>query len=451
MYSFTSRLEKQAYEELKRGLFMQDDTTRLFSECALGEGIHFRSIQDRRFKTQRISIHMMVPLKKETAAANAMLPYLLTRTNRAYPDYTLLGRRMQGLYGASLSGDVQKLGDVQVLSISATGISDRYALHGEKISQELTELLCSSLFEPHLDQDGLFPQDGFAQEKRQTLEMIDSELNDKRIYAKRRGLELLLDGEPAALSRYGTREAVESLTREEVASVWQELLHHARFEIMVMGDCFPELVVDTLRGRFPVGRELSDCTTIAKPSSGQVRERTDCMDVVQCKLIMGFRTGISAQQWQELPALKLMCAVLGGTPHSKLFANVREKMSLCYYCSSRYDSNKGILLIESGVEESNLEKAREAILQQLEEIRSGNVTEEEITSAKLSACNGLRTVEDYLGGMESWYLSQTFHPRTLTPEESAQEMQQVTAEQIQKAAEHCVLDAVDVMKGGNEA
>ena len=171
------------------------------------------------------------------------------------------------------------------------------------------------------------------------------------------------------------------------------------------------------------------------------------MEVTQCKLIMGFRTGISAQEWEKIPAMKMMSAILGGTTHSKLFANVREKMSLCYYCSSRYDTNKGILLIESGVEESNLSKAREEILHQLEEIRQGNISSDELTAARLSMQNSLYTIEDYLGGMESWYLSQTFHPRVITPEESAREMQAVTVEQIRHAADACVLDAVYVMKG----
>ncbi len=420
---------------------------RVFFECMLENGVHFRSIQNTRFKTQRISIHMMVPLDKERAAANALLPFLLTRTTREYPDFTSLGQRMQDLYGASLSGDVSKLGDVQVLSVSASGIADRYALEGEKISQELTGLLCSALFHPLLAEDGLFPEDSFQQEKRQTLETIDAELNDKKAYAKRKGLELILEDEPAAIRRYGSRSQVEALTREEVTQAWQFLLQHARFEIMVLGDCSPQPVLDTLRESFSATRTPINCETVVHPAKGTIKEKTETMEVTQCKLIMGFRTGISAQEWEKIPAMKMMSAILGGTTHSKLFANVREKMSLCYYCSSRYDTNKGILLIESGVEESNLSKAREEILHQLEEIRQGNISSDELTAARLSMQNSLHTIEDYLGGMESWYLSQTFHPRVITPEESAREMQAVTVEQIRHAADACVLDAVYVMKG----
>lgn len=428
---------------------MVTQTSCLPDECTLENGVHFRRIQDSRFKTQRISVNMMVPLQKETAAANALIPYLLCRTNRAYPDYTKLGQRLCELYGASLNGDIQKLGDVQVLSVTAAGLADRYALHGEKISSELTELLCSAIFDPVLDEDGLFPIDGFEQEKRQTLETIDSEMGDKRLYAKKKGLELLLGDEPAAISRYGTREQVESLTREEVTQAWKQLLKIARFEVMVLGDASPELVLQKLRGKFSTERNPVCCKTDALPSAGPVKEKQEQMDVTQCKMILGFRTGVSAQQWEQIPALKLMSAILGGTPHSKLFVNVREKESLCYYCSSRYDTNKGVLLIESGVEEEQLDHAKKAMLEQLDEIQQGNITEEELQSAKLSMCNSLETVEDYLYGMESWYLSQTFHPRTITPKESADEIQQVTIQQVQQAASLCKLDAVYVLRGTN--
>lgn len=426
---------------------MKTEKIRESRECVLGNGIHFRSILEPRFKTQRITIHMMVPLQKETAAANAILPFLLSRANRQYPDYTRLGQKMQELYGASLSGEVHKLGDIQILSVSATGLADEYALNGEKISEELTELICSTIFDPLLSEDGLFPEDGFFQEKRQTLESIDSELNDKQSFARKKGLALLLRGEPAALSRYGTRKDVESLTREDAVAAWKRLIETARFEVMVLGNGSPELVEETIRRRFPENRNPVVCETRVFPAGDTVREETDEMEVSQCKLIMGFRSGIGADSFKKIPALKVMSAVFGGTPHSRLFANVREKMSLCYYCSSRYDTNKGVLLVQSGVEEKNLEKAREEILRQLEDLAAGNCTEEELHFAKLSLVNGLRSVEDYLGSMESWYLSQTFHPRTLTPEESAKEMMEVTLEDIQQAAACCKLDAVYIMKG----
>ena len=154
-------------------------------EYPVTEGIRFRSIPDTRFKTLRIAVNFMLPLEKETAAAHALLPFLLSRASREYPDFTRLNERLSELYGAAIHADVRKLGEAQVLSVAVAGLADRYALEGESISAELSHLLCSILFDPPLV-DGLFPEDGFEQEKRQTIEMIDSDFNDKRTFARLR-------------------------------------------------------------------------------------------------------------------------------------------------------------------------------------------------------------------------------------------------------------------------
>ena len=137
------------------------------------DGINFRSIQDTRFKTVRMSIHFMLPLEKDQVAANALLPFIMCRASREYPDFTKLSQRLAELYGASLSGEVQKLGDVQVMSHFHGELSDRYTLHQENLSKELTALLCSVVFDPPFDSGGHFSKEDFLQEQRQTLETID--------------------------------------------------------------------------------------------------------------------------------------------------------------------------------------------------------------------------------------------------------------------------------------
>ena len=180
------------------------------------------------------------------------------------------------------------------------------------------------------------------------------------------------------------------------------------------------------------------------------REFSDTMEVAQSKLVLGLRAGAAVPQ-DAVASTKLMSAVLGGTPSSKLFLNVREKLSLCYYCASRYDWNKGIILIESGVETENIDRAQTEILGQLDEIRAGKVTEEELLAARLSVGNSYRTVGDYLGGLENWYVSQAFCEKIQSPEEAAEEINSVTMEQVVQAANRVVLDTVYRMVGKEEA
>jgi predicted Zn-dependent peptidase len=415
------------------------------------DGVNFRSIKDTKFKTIRMSVNFMLPIQKSSAAPNALLPFLLSRASSEYPDFTKLGERLAELYGAEINADVQKLGDVQMLSISASGIADRYALNGESVSTELSKLLCSVIFDPPLE-NNLFPQDGFDQEKRQTIELIDSEYNDKRTYAKQRCEEIMCANEPYGIGRYGSKEEIKNLGREEVTQAWQYLIHNAKIEILVLGDCDPAPVFN---GFYDAFHQLNKTTTVPCPTvnikkADKVNEITEKMDVAQSKLVLGFRTATAISD-AEMPAVKLMTAIFGGTPNSKLFLNVREKLSLCYYCSAQYISMKGIMLVQSGVETKNIERAKQEILIQLDEIKKGNFDDDEINAAKLSMCNSYRSICDSLGGMEAWYLSQTFINQIKRPEESAAIIMAVTRQEIIDAANNVTLDTVYRLLGSGEA
>ncbi len=414
------------------------------------DGVNFRSIKDTKFKTIRISVNFLLPIQKDAAAENALIPFLLSRTSREYPDFTKLGQRLEELYGAEINADVQKLGDNQMLSLSATGIADRYALDGEKVSTELSKLLCSMIFDPYLE-DGLFPQEGFEQEKRQTVELIESEFNDKRYYAKQRCEEIMCATEPYGVGRFGSKEDIKNLRREDVIEAWKNLINNAKIEILVLGDCNPEPVYEDFYKAF---QKLNKTNTVPCPNDNvkkadKTNEVTEKMDVAQSKLVLGFRTFYSIPD-AEMPAVRLMTAVFGGTPSSKLFANVREKLSLCYYCSAQYISMKGIMLVQSGVETKNVEKAKQEILVQLEEIKKGNFDESEIDAAKLNMCNSYRSVSDSLGGLEAWYLSQTFTGHIERPEEAAANIMSVTRQDIIGVANKVTLDTVYRLLGNGE-
>lgn len=417
---------------------------------AICDGVNFRSIRDTKFKTMRISTHLIVPMSRQTAAENALLPFLLSRASREYPDFTKLGQRLAELYGASLNADVQKLGDLQVLTVSASGIADRYALEGEAISGELAQLLCSILFDPPLE-DGLFPEDGFEQEKRQTIELIDSEYSDKRTYARQRCEAIMCADEPFGVNRYGGKEDIACLERPALTKAWEQVMHSAKVEVMVLGDCDPEPVYEGFQRAFErLGRsKTADCTTKIVRAAEKVNEVTEKMDVAQGKLVMGFRTGTAVPD-EEAPATRLMAALFGGTPSSKLFLNVREKLSLCYYCSASYNSMKGIMLVQSGVETKNIDRAKEEILRQLDEVKQGHFDDGEMEAAKMSLCNSYRTLSDSLGGLENWYLSQTFSSHSQQPDEAAAQINAVTRQEIIDAANRVTLDTVYCLVGNGE-
>ena len=177
--------------------------TKNITRIPICDGVTFHSIGEKRFKTGRLTAAMLLPLSAETASANAVLPYLLRRSCRRYPTFRALNEKLSSLYGASLQAQVYKLGEVQVLAVSAVGLDDRYALEKEEVAGELTELLCSILFDPAFE-NGQFRQEDIDQEKRQLIEQIDSEFNDKRIYAQIRCEELMCRAEAFGVGRFGT-------------------------------------------------------------------------------------------------------------------------------------------------------------------------------------------------------------------------------------------------------
>ncbi len=410
-------------------------------------GAGLLTLSDGRFKTARLSVALLLPLDKDAASAYAILPYLLRRSCEAYPGFTVLKRRLNELYGARIVAEVTRLGECQALVLHAVSIDDRFALHGETVASACAELLGSMLFRPVLE-NGAFPAKDVEQEKRCLIERIQSEINEKRLYARRRCESLLCEGEPYAVDRHGTIEGVSALTPASVTEAWKRALSTAQVRLIAQGADIPKDIGDAFRAGLASLPDRNPCryTPQIVRRASTVREAVERMDVGQAKLVLGLRAG-AAEPDEGVPAMRLMNALLGGTPHSLLFRNVREKLSLCYYCQSSYDRLKGVMLIDSGVEEKNAERAKEEILRQLDAVRAGGFTDEDLESARLSVVNQFRTVGDLQSTAGSWYLGQSFQEIPSTPEEAAKAVEAVTKEQVAAAAQGVSLGAAYLLAG----
>lgn len=279
-----------------------------------------------QFKTARVSAHLVLPLTTpENAALYALVPNMISRATREYPDYTQFGKRLAELYGASVQPGVTRVGDNQILTLAAAGIANPYAFGGEDVQQALSKMLESILFTPLCDENGLFPEDGFLQEQRQLLETLDAEYNDKATYAMQRCVQTMFAGEPAGVPRIGTREAILNATREGVRAAWEYAVKHAQICQFTIGDGADDRFAQQLIKRLGM-RDAVSIETKRHTASGDVKRVTEEMPVVQSKLVMGFAIGTTPE---ERLAAKLMSVVLGGTPSSKLFMNVREKHCSC--------------------------------------------------------------------------------------------------------------------------
>lgn len=413
----------------------------------ISEGINLNVIKDDRFKTGRISIAMYTPLEKNNVSKNAILPFLLTKSCKMYPDFTSLNKRLDELYGASIYADVQNLGDMQEIIMSASFLDDRYALNNECISEKITELLCDMLFNPVTINDN-FSIENVNQEKRQLKELIESEYNDKRIFALNRCKELMCKDEKCGINKLGKKEDIQNMLSKDIHEAWMNLLETARFEIFVLGNFDETKALKVFKSAFlDIKRKniVSFETQIIKKAEKE-NSYNETVKATQSKLVMGFRTNIAGQD-EDVNAMRVAIALFGATPNSKLFLNVREKYSLCYYCSAKYDRAKGIMFVQSGVEKENIEKAKKEILNQLEEVKKGNFSDDDISAIKKSLSNSYKTVNDYLSSLETFYSAQVFDEKIVTPEETIEKINAVTKDQIVEVANKITLDTIYTLVG----
>lgn len=411
--------------------------------------VFFNSVSVERFKTMKLSCTAYIPLTRESAAMSAMLSQVLTKSCDKYPTLMQFSRKLGSLYGATVSGGANKSGDIRTLKLVVSAIDDRFALGGESVAQEVSKLLCEVLFKPKVHEEQ-FDKEDLDQERRQLIEYIDAQFNDKQVYAALRCTEIMCEGEPYGITRHGGVDTINKIDCENLYKGWQELLKTARFEIFFVGGKGEKEAEKVFADAFSkIDRLPAKLENRVVYDVKEVKNVTEEMELSQSKLIIGMRTGVDAADPRS-DAVKLMSAVLGGTAHSKLFNNVREKLSLCYYCSSRYDSRKGILRIESGVEGENIEKAKEAIFAEIAQMQEGNITDFEMESAKLSVCDSFRTLDDSVDGIEAWYSSQIFEDGFKNMDEKLEGIMRVTKEQVVEAAKLLKLDTIYVLKGNQK-
>ena len=408
------------------------------------EGVYFTSIVEKKFKTNRISFNFLTPLNENTVSANAILPFLLERSTNEITDFTQLKRKLSSLYGASLSGDVRKIGDRQIINLSVGGIDNSFALENENVTKELSKILSSAAIKPNFN--ALSDAEAYKTEQRNLIDLIESEINDKRSYTINRLIEIMFENEPYGIRKYGKSEQVSALTGEQVTKAYQELLQSAEIEIIFTGRSGHEIAMQEFQDVFK-NMKRTPPQVITNNVVGDVacqKNETEQKSVTQSKMALGFRTGIKADS-KESAAARLMTAVYGGTPFSLLFLNVREKLSLCYYCAARFDRTKGVITVDCGVEKDNIEKAKDEILTQLNNLKAGEFSDDELKHASMSVVNSLKTVTDSLSGLEIWYLGQICYGLDFTPLQEAEIINNITREDILSAAEKVKLDTVFVL------
>ena len=423
---------------------MEGKRTQLFP------GVWLRTVHTDKFKSAYLSLTLMTQLNRENASANALLPRVLRRGTMVHPDMESLSAALDELYGGAVEPVVRKKGESQCVGFLASFLDNAYALNGEDILSGAAELLGEMLLNP-LTRDGVFDPDYVEGEKANLIDELRGQINDKRIYATRRLTQLMCREESFGADKLGQEDKVAAITPESLWARYQKLLSSAQIEVYYSGSADPERVREIMERVFsalPVSaeREEPECEVrIHAEQEPNVIE--EVMDVNQGKLAMGWRTGGITVWEEECPALVLCSAVFGGTSMSKLFMNVRERLSLCYYASSALEKQKGLMIVSSGIEFQNYETAKREILAQLEDVKAGKITDDELEGARRILINQYRSIEDEQGRMEEYWLGQAAAGTEDAPGTLAARLETVTGEQIAQVARKLELDTVYFLKG----
>lgn len=380
---------------------------------------------------------------------NSLLPDVLLRGCALCPDMGAISQWLDERYGSGVQTTVRKKGEVQAIGFFMDYIDEALIPADSHLTADICRLLGSFLLEPVLE-NGVFKRDYVEGEKVNQINAIMSLINDKRSYASMRLRQEMFRDEPYGVSKNGEKEAVEAITPEKLYSHYKLLLATSPIEILYVGP----LPVETIREYLlPVLKKLPRARLV-HPSTAQgampetVRHITETMDVSQGKLVMGFRTGVTASA-PQYPALLLMNNIYGGGITSKLFMNVREKMSLCYYASSGIDRFKGVMVVASGVDEENMDVAKDEILSQLEACRKGEISQAELDSSRNNLISSLKTIGDSPYSLDDFYLGQLIGGFDYTPEHLVEKLSAVTLSEIQQAAIGIKLDTVYFLKGAH--
>lgn len=424
---------------------LQNERQRL-SQHELAEGVRLTCVRTDAFKTAAFSAAFVLPLGAENAPF-ALLPYLLYRGTEHCPNLTVLGETLDGLYGARVEPFVRKVGESLSIGFVAAGVDAGSVAADEDPTGQIARLLCDLMCRPCLE-NGRFRTAETESERQNLIDRIRSLKNNPRTYAVRRTQELMCKDESFGACEYGSVEGVQALTPDLIWAAYEEVLQHARVELFYCGSADPASVAAAFADGLELPQSADRYQTEVDVCRMNCKPRTVVEDypATQGKLTLGLRTGVTGMD-EAYPALMLYTAVLGGYTGSRLFVNVREKLSLCYYASATLDKVKGLMMIASGIENDKYDQALGEILHQMEDLHAGGLTRDELEQARRTLISQIRSLGDSPLSLENYWHRQAVAGFTITPEELIARLERVERGQVMAVGRQVALDLICFMKG----
>ena len=391
----------------------------------------------------------MVPIDSHMTAIDQLIPAVLLRGCEGYNTHADIKRRCEQLYGASLEYYYSYFGDRLMVNFCADFLSDRAVGGDINVLRSMIELMSRVWRSPVLDDNGLFRYDEIKKTKASFVDTIRAADNDTAAYALRRTRELLCQNEPGGYSV--TAEDVAEITPEALTERYNYLRRNDSSDFFYIGDADSDVVsqlLDEYFGDIQFSRNGRYLPTSTAPLMKTIRQ-TERFPINQGKLSMGFTTGVTVGDSDYYPML-LAVEIFGGSPISKLFMNVRERLGLCYYCGASYSKSKGIVYVSSGIDPQDRDVVEQEIQAQLSEIEQGNITDTELGAAQMSLINYAKQITDRPYSMWSFYNSRRILGIDVDIEQHVENLKRVTVSDIQRVVRNWTLGCVFFVDAGGE-
>ena len=407
----------------------------------IGKNVKLTLIPESKFKTNLISVYIQRKLDRNEVTKNALLPGILKSGCNKYKTLGQLTDREEELYGSYLHAGASKRGESQVLGFSILSVNEKYL--DEKILGQCIEFLNEIINNP-LVIDGGFNEEYLNIEKEIIKDSIMSIINDKGNYAMKRTNEIMFEGEPYSINGKGYIEDLDTIDRVSLYEHYKEVLKTSPIEIMIEGEFEESEVVELIKEKFQFDR--GNIIDIPKEEYykevDEVKEVKENMDIAQGKLVMGYRCNVDYLDEEKYYSLLLGSRILGGGADSKLFINVREKESLCYTIYSTIQKSKSTMMVCSGIEAQNYEKTVNLVKEQVQKLKDGDITESEISNAKIAFINSLNSLNDEIGRISDFYFSQSISKNKSDLDQIKNMINKSTKEDIVDAVKDIQLDTI---------
>ena len=409
-------------------------------------GVTFIAVSNDKSKYDCLTLSFLLPRTRDNTARCSLLAAVINRGTNRYPTMRALAAVQEDLYSASVSASSGAVGECITFTFSLCFINKKYTIGGEDLLDRGMDLLSDMVLNPLLRGNG-FDDSYVATEKVNLITDIRSRLDNKDSYAVRRCIELMCEGELFANPVDGLEQDVAGLTGEDIYKHYVNIIENCPAVAVYTGADDHGKAAETFSKYLPLAARGTDIPrTEIITSVGGLRRYTDVMDINQSKLAIGFRTGVLPSS-DEAYAFGVFNELFGASPTSRLFSEVREKQSLCYYCTPIPQTSKGISVVAAGIAAADKERAEQAIIDQLDDIKRGNITDTELSAAVRSLRSIHIGITDSIRALNRWYRTGFVIGREDDPCRAADRIARVTAEETVAAARRVLEDTVYFLKG----